>query len=112
MRLLGTDVDRVQPPQRVALFTYANAPASAHSDYHVRMAMPLEAREAAGLELEVSHVELYVLAALPNQNLARRAAKIAAPVHRRLVRLELNTRPSKVRAEPPQGVRGARLRPP
>jgi hypothetical protein len=54
VRLIGTDIDRVETAKRVDFAGHAHLPAASDSDYHMAVAMAFQAREATGFKLEVA----------------------------------------------------------
>jgi len=78
MGLIRADVGDIERREAMLLLAHPYPSASAHPDYHVAMAMTLEAGETAGLKLEVAQLESHWRAVLSDHHLARGAGKISA----------------------------------
>jgi hypothetical protein len=98
---VGSDVNRIHRSQVKFPISNLYASAAAQPDHDVRVMMAFQAGEAPCLEFKVAHMEFHLLAQVSNQDLARRPAKLAAPMSGELVRLQFDTIPAEARFEPP-----------
>jgi hypothetical protein len=102
VRVVGRDINHIHPPERVFFLSNAYMPASAQTDYHMRMPMALEAGKSAARDLEITHMKAHMLATAPDQNLARGTAELTAAMRPELVRFQLYSVPSIAGAETPE----------
>jgi hypothetical protein len=70
MNFAGSDIENVEWPHLILLFADPGEPASPHTNHKMAVAMSFKAREAAGFELAIAHMELDRLAMLTDKNLA------------------------------------------